>query len=480
MGLLDNRNVLLCVTGGIAAYKSAELVRLFVKEGAAVRVAMTESGQKFVSPLTFQALSGKPVLVDIFSQHQESDISHIEAARWPDVIVVAPATANTIGKFACGIADDIVTTILMATRKPIVFAPAMNWAMFQNEMVQANLERLKALPRISIVDPEPGELACGETGRGRLSRLEFILDATAYAAREEKDLAEEVVLVTAGPTYEDIDPVRYIANRSSGKMGFAIAREARARGAKVVLIAGPNHLVPPYDVEVVPVRSAADMLREVMVRAKESNIIIKAAAVADYRPARSSEQKIHKTEKDYHLAMTSTVDILRDLGEKKTNSQFLVGFAAETQQVMESGRNKLHQKRLDMIVINDIGQEGAGFDVETNVVKIMDRKGHIESLPLMAKAEVATVLFDMVQKLRANGSNGKKSAPAASANRGSRRGSRRSGSSRRGRVVVVKGAEGEAGATATPGAPPAAPGPKAAPVANANKPAPPDKNGGEN
>lgn len=455
MGLLENRNILLCVTGGIAAYKSAELARLLVKEGASLRVAMTAAARQFVGPLTFQALSGHPVLVDIFDQIQESDISHIESARWPDAILVAPATGNTIGKFANGIADDIVSTILMATRKPVVLAPAMNWAMYQNEMVQANLERLRGLARVSVVEPASGELACGETGQGRLAPLETILDTVLYASREERDMADETVLVTAGPTYEDIDPVRYVANRSSGKMGFAIAREARARGARVILVAGPNHLIAPHDVELVTVRSAAEMHREVMEHSRDANVVIKAAAVADYRPARKASQKIHKTEKEYHLAMSSTVDILRELGEKKRNGQFLVGFAAETQQIMESGRNKLRDKKLDMIVVNDIGQEGAGFDVETNVVKIMDKKGHIESLPLMRKPDVARVLFDMIQKQRATGNNGPK--PAAGAKRSNRRRSSRSGASRRDRDGRAQTASGETTRPAAGEAPAPAP-----------------------
>ncbi len=440
MGILDGKRILLCVTGGIAAFKSAELVRMMTKQGAEVRVAMTAAATRFVGPLTFQALSTRSVLLDLFDPQRESQISHIEAARWPDCIVIVPATANIIGKLANGLADDLVSTLLLAARKTIVIAPAMNWAMWQNEIVQANLKRLSEHSRFVIVPPDSGELACGEEGKGRLAALDEILDAAVYAARTEQDLEGETVLVTAGPTYEDIDPVRYVANRSSGKMGFAIAREARARGAKVILISGPNDLIPPSDVEVVSIRSADQMLEATLKHAKDAQIIIKAAAVADYRPARRSDQKIHKEQSEFSLPLTRTADILKELGNKKRAKQFLVGFAAETHQVMQNGRNKLNEKKLDMIVVNDISLEGAGFEVDTNVVKIIDRKGHIESLPMLAKSEVARILFDLIQKERASQSNGRTSR-SSRGGRSNQRPSRSRSRSRSPRKPVAKNAE---------------------------------------
>ena len=426
MGMLDGKRILLCVSGGIAAYKAAELVRLMGRDGAEVRVAMTYAAQKFVSPLTFQSLSGKAVMVNLFDQLDESDIGHIEIARWAHCIVVAPATANVLGKLAHGIADDLVSTMLVATRAPVIFAPAMNWAMWQNEIVQENVKKLAGISRYSIVQPEEGDLACGETGTGRLAELETIVDMVRYNARQEQDLTGELVLVSAGATREDLDPVRYLSNRSSGKMGFAIAKEARARGARVVLVCGPNSLTPPADIQVIPVRSAAEMLKVVTQHSDSANIIIKSAAVADYRPANSSSQKIHKAQSNFNLALTGTVDILKTLGDKKKKNQFLVGFAAETQQVMESGQRKLKSKNLDMIVVNDISQEGAGFNVDTNVVRIIDRKGHIESLSLMKKSEVAVVLFDMIQKQRATVKPGARSGRRGNAG-ASRRGRRTRG-----------------------------------------------------
>lgn len=401
MNMLKGKRILCCVTGGIAAYKAAELVRMLGKEGAELRVAMTESAARFVCPLTFEALSGRPVMTDLFEKRREGQIIHIEAARWPNAIIVAPATANIIGKLAGGIADELVSTILMAACAPVVIAPAMNWTMYQNEFVQGNLEKLAGVSRFTVVPPEQGEMACGESGKGRLGKLEWIMDAATYAAREARDLSGETVLVTAGPTFEDLDPVRFIANRSSGKMGFAIAREARARGAKVILVAGPNQLLAPFDVEIVSVRNAKNMLDEVLKHFPAANVVIKAAAVADYRPARTQPNKIKKQQKGFKLTLDSTVDILKELGRRKKQGQFLVGFAAETNQVMESGREKLRAKNLDMIVVNDVSQEGAGFDADTNVVTIIDRKGHIESLTLKEKTEVAEILFDMIQKLRA-------------------------------------------------------------------------------
>ncbi|RJO70332.1 MAG: bifunctional phosphopantothenoylcysteine decarboxylase/phosphopantothenate--cysteine ligase CoaBC [Myxococcales bacterium] len=448
--MLKGKRVLLGVTGGIAAYRAAELARMLTREGAEVRVAMTAAACEFVQPLTFQALCGHPVMLSLFDQQEESQIGHIAAARWPDCIVVAPATANFIGKAAGGIADDLLTTIVMASRKPVVLAPAMNWAMWQNEFVQANLARLTALERFQIVPPEEGEMACGETGKGRLATLDFIIDRVVYASREEKDLHDETVLITSGPTYEDIDPVRFVANRSSGKMGFALAREARARGGRVILIAGPNSLIPPCDVQVVPVRTAAQMLEAVRKHAPEANVIIKAAAVADFRPARTADRKIHKDEGDFSLPLVKTVDILSELGQSKRHNQFLVGFAAETHQVMTYGSQKLREKRLDLIVVNDVSEEGAGFEVDTNVVKVIDNAGHIEQWPMMPKAKVAVMLFDLIQKHRANqkgpdkGRDGHSVRPSHRPGGGRRRRSKRGGGGGGGGGGESRGGEGRA------------------------------------
>lgn len=402
MAMLDKKRVLLCVSGGIAVYKAAELARLLIKEGAEVRVAMTPSACQFVTPLTFQALTQNPVALEMFDPTSESRISHIALARWPEVIVVAPATANTLGKLAHGIADNLVSTLLLATQKQLVVAPAMNWSMWRHEATQANVATLKGWGRVKIVEPASGELACGEQGEGKLAELADILDAVVYAAsREHRDLEGETVLVTAGPTAEDIDPVRYLTNRSSGKMGYALAREARSRGAKVILISGPVARRPPYDVELIPVRSAEEMAKAVLQNAPKANIIIKAAAVADYRPSRVADQKIHKTTGDFPLTLVPTTDILKELGQRKRADQFLVGYAAETHQVLEQATRKLREKNLNLIVVNDISQEGAGFDVDTNVVKIIDPKGHVDALPMLSKAEVAHALFEIVQKKRA-------------------------------------------------------------------------------
>ncbi len=431
MNLLKGKKILFGVTGGIAAYKSCELVRMLVKQGAEVNVIMTENATKFVQPLTFETLSKHRVWTDTFKRYEEGEINHIQAGREADAVVIAPATANVIAKIVHGIADDLLTSTLLSTRKHVVVAPAMDWAMFKNEVTQENLAKLEKMERYTIIPPEEGELASGESGRGRLATLEHILDEVIYAASTSNDLEGENVLITAGPTFEDLDPVRYIGNRSSGKMGFALAREARARGARVVLVAGPNRLVAPHGVEVVDVRSNAEMLDAVMKYAPDMHIIIKAAAVADYRPARYYMQKIEKGPGPLALNLERTADILFELGRKKTASQFLVGFAAETQQVLQKATNKLKQKNLDLIVVNDLSQDGAGFDEDTNIVHIIDRKGHTDSLPIMDKADVAHEIFCVIQKERANGkkrSGSRSASSAASASGNSRSGSKRRGS----------------------------------------------------
>ncbi len=410
MSMLKDKKVLLGVTGGIAAYKACELVRLMVKQGADVRVIMTKSACEFVHPLTFETLSQHRVMLDVFEQYTEGEINHIQAGRDADVVVIAPATANLIAKIVHGMADDLLTASLLSTRKKIVVAPAMDWAMYKNEAVQENLEKLAKMDRYRIVPPEEGELASGEHGTGRLATLEKILDETIYASRGEWDMEGETVLVTAGPTYEDLDPVRYLGNRSSGKMGYAIAREAKARGANVVLISGPSNLAAPYGVETIKVRSNQEMYDAVGEHYSKADLIVKSAAVADYKPARYHTQKIEKSEGPKKLELGRTHDILAELGKKKKPSQFLVGFAAETQQVLQKGKNKLKLKKLDLIVVNDLSQDGAGFEEDTNIVHIIDRKGHTDTLPLMDKQDVAHVIFERIQEERASKSNKSKAA----------------------------------------------------------------------
>ncbi len=423
--MLKNKKILVCVTGGIAAYKAAEFVRLLIENGATVRVAMTAAAQEFITPMTFQALTGKTVLTSLFSLSDELRIGHISVAHDIDAAVVLPCTANTIGKLAGGLADNIVTTLLMATRSPVVLAPAMNWAMWKNEIVTENTKKLSAMRRITVVPPGEGYLACGETGSGRLAELHDVLDATIYAARsDQQDMTDETVLITAGPTLERLDPVRFLTNRSSGKMGFALAREARARGAKVQLIAGPHSIPAPFDVETIEVESAVEMHKEVLARYTKAQVIIKSAAVADYRPERTQSSKIKKHDGDLTLNFVRTPDILMELGKKAKRGQYLVGFAAEDRQVLQNAKAKLKNKKLDLIVMNDISQQGAGFETDTNIVHIIDRLSHVESLPMMKKSEVARVILDHVQKRRTEAANKKK--PTRKSSRG---GSKSRGSS---------------------------------------------------
>jgi len=401
--MLANKTILLGVTGGIAAYKAVELLRLFVKAGAEVHVVMTKSACEFVTPLTFQTLSGNPVHTELFDLLQEMEIGHISLADRADLVVVAPATANTIGKVASGIADDLLTTTIMATKAPVLFAPAMNVNMIENPLYRDNQKRLEALG-YRFVEPATGALACGWEGKGKLPDPEVLYNQ-ALACLRPADLAGETVLVTAGPTREEIDPVRYISNYSSGRMGYAIAAVARARGARVILVSGPTALSPPSGVEMVGVSSAQQMHDAVMAHRDEATVIVKAAAVADYRPRQRTEQKMKKgSQPTWALEMEKTPDILASLGAMKLKA-LLVGFAAETTDVLEHAKKKLEQKDLDLIVANDVTCEGSGFDVPTNIVRLLFRDGRDEPLPLMRKEEVADVLLDrivgLLQKKRA-------------------------------------------------------------------------------
>jgi len=392
--MLQGKCIVLGVTGGIAAYKAAELLRLLVKAGADVHVIMTRSAQEFVTPLTFQTLSGNPVHTELFSLIQEQDIGHISLADRADLILIAPATANIVGKVANGVADDLLTTTIMATRAKVLFAPAMNSNMWDNPLYRQNQERLESFG-YHFVEPVYGELACGWQGQGKLPDPEIIFNA-AHALVGNDDFAGKTLLVTAGPTREEIDPVRFLSNYSSGKMGYAIARAAHSRGARVILVSGPVNLATPKGVTTIRVASAEEMHKVVMEQAGLADVIIKAAAVADFRPAVKGTQKTKKGDTEtMSLALQRNPDILAELGRNK-GGRILVGFAAETEALLANAREKLSKKNLDMIVANDVTQDGAGFDSETNVVRFLLADGTVEELPQMSKLEVAESLLDRV------------------------------------------------------------------------------------
>jgi phosphopantothenoylcysteine decarboxylase/phosphopantothenate--cysteine ligase len=393
--------VALGVTGGIAAYKAAELVRLLQDKGIRVQVVMTRAAQEFVRPLTFAALSGEKVITDLFGSGAEnpnidSAVEHIAVAQTIDALVIAPATADAIAKFAHGEANDFLTTLFMATTAPVVIAPAMNVNMWENAATQANIQTLKARGK-NIVEPDSGYLACGMVGAGRLAANETIVTAVLKALHAEQDLAGETVLVTAGPTREPIDPVRYIGNRSSGKMGYALAEAALRRGARVILVSGPTALKPPASVEVIQVQTAQQMRDSVMAQFEQASIVIKAAAVADFTVRAAPDEKI-KRKGPMTLELEPTVDILAEIGAKK-GSRLVIGFAAETNDVLANARKKLESKRLDAIVLNDVSQPGIGFDSERNAVTILTHDG-AETVPETSKWEVAHRVLDAVVKLK--------------------------------------------------------------------------------
>ena len=396
--------ITLGVTGGVAAYKSAELVRGLQQEGHSVQVVMTRAAREFVTPLTFAALSGQKVITDLFGgatggeANLESAIEHIAVAQRTDLLVVAPATADTLAKFAHGTADDFLSTLYLATTAPVVVAPAMNVNMWQHEATQANLAALRARG-VRIVEPGEGYLACGMTGPGRLAGQEEILRAVRETLAAKQDLAGEVVLVTAGPTCEDIDPVRFITNRSSGKMGYAIAEQAARRGAKVVLVSGPTALEAPEGVERVAVRTAADMLSAVQARFAACTMGIFAAAVADYRAAAPAAEKIKRTAEALTIRLEPNPDILATVAKEK-GERLIVGFAAETENVAENARKKLSAKNADLIVANDVTVEGAGFDKDTNVVTFFSRDARDLPLARMSKTDVANRILDEALRLR--------------------------------------------------------------------------------
>lgn len=394
--MTESRHIVLGVTGGIAAYKACELTRLFLKGGYSVHVIMTEHARAFITPLTFSTLSGNPVATEMFDGGAPETIKHIDLADDADLIVVAPATANIIAKVSAGIADDLLTTVISATKAPVLFAPSMNVNMYENPITQGNIKRLTELG-FQFVDPDTGWLACGWEGRGRLTEPVLIFER-AGAILTDQDLSGMNILVTAGPTREAIDPVRFISNRSTGKMGYAVASRAACRGAHVILVSGPSQLGEPSGVEVIRVESAADMAGEVRKRFEWADAVVKAAAVSDFTPANPCGYKMKKDECGDTIQLSRTEDILLGLGKMKGDT-ILVGFAAETEQVPANAKRKLEEKNLDMIVANDVSKENSGFAVDTNIVRIIQREGPETELPLMTKEDVADEILNRVREL---------------------------------------------------------------------------------
>jgi len=395
--MLKGKKVVLGVTGGIAAYKAAEFVRLLVKEEVDVHVVMTENAQKFIAPLTFQTLSGNSVASDPFALLENAQIGHIALADLAELVAILPATANIIGKMANGIADDFLSTLVMATKAPILIVPSMNVNMWENPALQKNIQTLHERG-CHLMEPGEGELACHWYGKGRLPELNEVLERMEDILTP-KDLKGEKILITGGPTQEPMDPVRFITNRSSGKMGYALANVAARRGAEVILISGPTSLsLVRRDIQYVPVRTAEEMREAVFAYLEGSSVVIKAAAVSDYRPKVISEKKIKKGGPEYSLALERTRDILEELGKKKEN-RILVGFAAETEDLVVHAQKKLQEKNLDLIVVNDVTQPGAGFGSDTNQAKILSPSGQVKDLALATKEEISGAILDHVVAL---------------------------------------------------------------------------------
>lgn len=399
--MLNGKKIALGVTGGIAVYKAVDLVSRLRKQGAEVRVIMTEHAQQFVTPLTFKEISGNKVAVSMWDSNQEFNVEHIALANWADAFVVAPATANILAKMANGIADDLLSTTLLAAQAPIIVCPAMNTGMYQNSITQENIEKLQK-HGVTVMPPAVGYLACGVTGPGRLPEPQQIVEfIDAFFAKKDGDMVGMKVLVTAAGTREPIDPVRFVGNRSSGKMGYAIAQAAAQRGAEVLLVTGPSALEIPPNVNGVKVETTNEMLEACMSAYGDMDVVIKAAAVADYRPRDVADQKIKKkTDDALTVVMDKNPDILKELGARKAH-QILVGFAAETQNLLGNAREKIVKKNLDMIVANDVTAAGAGFNADTNIVKFLFPSGEVRSLEQMAKTQVANILLDTVMELKA-------------------------------------------------------------------------------
>ncbi len=396
MGALDDKFVVLGVSGGIAAYRSCELARSLVKAGATVQVVLTEYGARFVGPLTFQALTGRPAEVGHGGTLAQAGMDHIDLGRQADALVIAPATANTLAKVACGLADNLLTTTVLASTCPLVLAPAMNTRMWENPVTRENLKRLRRQARVVLVGPDAGELACGDQGAGRMAQPDEILWAIGRAVSPQ-DLAGRRLLVTAGPTREAFDPVRFLSNRSSGKMGYALAQAAARRGASVVLVSGPTGLPAPFGVERELVTSAAEMAKAVARRAAKAEAVVMAAAVADFKPRRARSQKLKKADGGLPAEFSRTPDILANLAKKK-GRRVLVGFAAETGDPVAEAQRKRKAKKLDLVVANDVSQPDAGFEVDTNRIVLVDAEGS-KTLDLMTKAEAADRILDRVASL---------------------------------------------------------------------------------
>ena len=396
--MLKDKTVVIGVSGGIAVYKTLDVVSRLRKLGVNVNVIMTKSATEFVTPLSFQSLSQNYVVCDMFEDPKTWDVEHISLAKRADVFLIAPATANVIGKIANGIADDMLTTSVMATKAKVLIAPAMNTNMYENPILQRNINTLKELG-YNFVEPESGRLACGDTGKGKLASPETIVDEVVKLLSKDQDLKGKSIIVTAGPTVESIDPMRYITNRSTGKMGYSIAKEAIERGADVTLITGPTNLTPPQNLKkLVKIESAKDMYEAVLENLDENDVVIKSAAVADYKPKNYSNKKIKKSDDDLVIELDRNKDIAQEIGKIK-NNKILVGFAAETNDLIENASLKIKKKNLDFIVANDLTKEGAGFGVDTNIVKIIDKEGNITEYPKMKKEEVANIILDKIKEL---------------------------------------------------------------------------------
>jgi len=393
MSKIAGKNVTLGVTGSIAAYKSCELVRNLVKEDLSVQVVMTKNATKFITPLTLQTLSGRKVAYDAFDLDWESEIGHIHLADNTNLIVVAPASASFIGKLANGITDNLLSTVIIASKSPVLIFPAMNVNMFNNPLVRDNIKKLRKTG-FKVMEPYEGDLACGWEGEGRLADVSDISDEV-YRILHPDDLKGKKVLVTSGATREFIDPLRFISNPSSGKMGYSIARAAWLRGADVTLISAHTEITSPYGIKTIRVNNADEMYKQVMSNLKEKDIVIKAAAVSDYKPKKKSSNKIKKSDSNITLELSRTKDILKAIGQNK-NGTYVVGFAAETENLVENSKKKLKNKKADLIVANNINQEGAGFGYDTNIVKIINSEGEKTELPLMSKAEIGHIILDTI------------------------------------------------------------------------------------
>ena len=394
--MLTGKKIVVGVTGGIAAYKACDLVSRLKKRGAQVRVVLTEHACQFVQPLTFETLSGNPAYTDSFDRKYE--IEHVALAKWADLLLIAPATANCMAKMACGIADDLLSTTCLAVRCPVLIAPAMNSAMWRNPATQANLALLRSRG-LRFVGPEAGHLACGDDDVGRMSEPEQIVEAVEAILNPLRDLQGLNVLVTAGPTVERIDPVRYITNRSTGKMGYALAEAARDRGANVTLISGPTKLTAPEGVEFVQIESSAQLCAAVLERGGKADVVVQAAAPADFRPKNVAERKIKKTGENMTLELEATTDIAAELGRRKQPGQILVAFAAETNDVMDNARGKLIKQNADMVVANDVSRSDAGFGVDTNVITLITASD-VRALEKMSKRAAADAILSRVRELR--------------------------------------------------------------------------------